>query len=594
MNFDVTFSENKQTFGLDFDESEQSFNTQFSESDESFNPDYGEFSVINVGKDGKSAYEIALDNGFEGTEEEWLESLKGEPGQPGAKGDKGDPGEKGDKGEPGARGEPGDPGAKGDKGDKGDPGAKGDKGDPGEDGQPGKDGQDGQPGRDGTDGSDGISPIVSVQDIDGGHRVIITDAEGEKTFDVMDGKDGTGGSGASVQADWNQSDETQSDYIKNRTHWLERPFEPVVWDGSTEGRDYVDLSVLGLETIYKVSDHLLTEKEAETAVIPIKAQSGEEWEGRVEYLTDVSTAVPDLPTGFAWMGQANTNSETSGWTPFDVFVFSTAGDFSDSLGIVIPSSGTYFANFDSLFASVGLNADVYHKIPEEYLDQSAVAKSGDYNDLKNKPTIVSDAVRYSAGQGLTKTQKMYARRNIDVLWAQDATHIQQLFNILSGVVTREMLSDIEAFFSLKTDLIKEIREYGCINAVGLEEVDLPSIVSISHGAFIGCKNLRIADLHLLSHVEDRVFLDCTSLIALVLRNKSKITTIYDNNPNLLYLYSFVGTPIHDGTGYIYVPSDLLSDYQSANGWRKVSSQFRALEDYTVDGTVDGELDESKI
>lgn len=28
------------------------------------------------GKDGKSAYEIALDNGFEGTEEEWLESLK--------------------------------------------------------------------------------------------------------------------------------------------------------------------------------------------------------------------------------------------------------------------------------------------------------------------------------------------------------------------------------------------------------------------------------------------------------------------------------------------------------------------------------------
>ena len=32
------------------------------------------------GADGKSAYEVALDNGFEGTEEEWLESLKGEKG----------------------------------------------------------------------------------------------------------------------------------------------------------------------------------------------------------------------------------------------------------------------------------------------------------------------------------------------------------------------------------------------------------------------------------------------------------------------------------------------------------------------------------
>ena len=29
------------------------------------------------GAPGKSAYEIAVENGFEGTEEEWLESLKG-------------------------------------------------------------------------------------------------------------------------------------------------------------------------------------------------------------------------------------------------------------------------------------------------------------------------------------------------------------------------------------------------------------------------------------------------------------------------------------------------------------------------------------
>jgi len=33
-----------------------------------------------VGKDGKSAYEIALDKGFEGSEEEWLNSLKGTDG----------------------------------------------------------------------------------------------------------------------------------------------------------------------------------------------------------------------------------------------------------------------------------------------------------------------------------------------------------------------------------------------------------------------------------------------------------------------------------------------------------------------------------
>ena len=35
------------------------------------------------GTAGKSAYEIAVDNGFVGTETEWLESLKGEQGEPG-------------------------------------------------------------------------------------------------------------------------------------------------------------------------------------------------------------------------------------------------------------------------------------------------------------------------------------------------------------------------------------------------------------------------------------------------------------------------------------------------------------------------------
>lgn len=38
------------------------------------------------GADGKSAYEIAVDNDFEGTEEEWLESLKGADGKDGADG----------------------------------------------------------------------------------------------------------------------------------------------------------------------------------------------------------------------------------------------------------------------------------------------------------------------------------------------------------------------------------------------------------------------------------------------------------------------------------------------------------------------------
>ena len=39
----------------------------------------------------------------------------------------------------------------------------------------------------GGGGQDGFSPIVAVTNITGGHRVSITDADGTKTFDVMDG-----------------------------------------------------------------------------------------------------------------------------------------------------------------------------------------------------------------------------------------------------------------------------------------------------------------------------------------------------------------------------------------------------------------------
>lgn len=47
------------------------------------------------GSDGKSAYELAVEQGYEGTEQEWLASLKGEKGD---KGDKGDQGPQGDVG----------------------------------------------------------------------------------------------------------------------------------------------------------------------------------------------------------------------------------------------------------------------------------------------------------------------------------------------------------------------------------------------------------------------------------------------------------------------------------------------------------------
>jgi hypothetical protein len=80
------------------------------------------------GENGKSAYELAVDNGYTGTLAEWLNSLKGSDGKDGKDGAKGDKGDKGDTGERGAQGIQGVQGEKGDKGDTGAQGLKGDSG----------------------------------------------------------------------------------------------------------------------------------------------------------------------------------------------------------------------------------------------------------------------------------------------------------------------------------------------------------------------------------------------------------------------------------------------------------------------------------
>jgi hypothetical protein len=199
--------------------------------------------VLINGKDGKSAYQIAVDEGFKGTEAEWLASLKGEKGERGEqgvqgergerglqgeqgirgeKGDKGDQGERGlqgEKGEQGIQGEKGEPGAqgiqgvqgergeKGAKGDKGDTGAQGaqgiqgvkgdtgEKGEKGDKGDPGADGKDGKDGINGKDGVDGFSPVVSLSKSGKVTTLEITDKNGKKTAEILDGADGQGGGG---------------------------------------------------------------------------------------------------------------------------------------------------------------------------------------------------------------------------------------------------------------------------------------------------------------------------------------------------------------------------------------------------------------
>ena len=113
------------------------------------------------GEAGKSAYDIAVEHGFVGTEEEWLESLRGPQGEKGEQGEKGDQGEKGEQGEQGEAGTPGttpsitinEDGYWVINGEVTDVKAEGQDGEDGKDGASGPQGPSGTPGADGDRGS---------------------------------------------------------------------------------------------------------------------------------------------------------------------------------------------------------------------------------------------------------------------------------------------------------------------------------------------------------------------------------------------------------------------------------------------------------
>ena len=141
---------------------------------------------------------------------------------------------------------------------------------------------------------------------------------------------------------------------------------------------------------------------------------------------------------------------------------------------------------------------------------------------------------------------------------------------------------IKADFPLVTS-VGESAFSGCSK---LTTVDFPAVTSIHNYAFNGCSTLTTVDFPLVTSIGSYVLQSCSQLTTVILRNTTMVT--------LGSVNSFTATPIASGTGYIYVPRALVDSYKSATNWSTYASQFRALEDYTVDGTITGELDESKI
>jgi hypothetical protein len=141
------------------------------------------------------------------------------------------------------------------------------------------------------------------------------------------------------------------------------------------------------------------------------------------------------------------------------------------------------------------------------------------------------------------------------------------------------------------------------SCIALQSIVLPSATEIGSQGFYNCHVLATVDLPRVTSIATQAFDTCYQLKALILRSKVMCTlakNVFSANYHMTGTKESTHNPEGLKDGYIYVPRALLSDtdatkdYRRAKNWSTFETQFRVLEDYTVDGTITGELDPSKI
>ena len=139
--------------------------------------------------------------------------------------------------------------------------------------------------------------------------------------------------------------------------------------------------------------------------------------------------------------------------------------------------------------------------------------------------------------------------------------------------------------------------YSIRGCTGLGSATLPQLSGVPTYAFYGDTELEIADMGPAASIAGNAFFGCYKLKIVALRNtKAASLANITAFSGCYWLSATVNTAANPNgeRGYIYVPRATIPSYLAATNWVTLKFCFRVLENYTMDGTITGELDIDKM
>lgn len=157
---------------------------------------------------------------------------------------------------------------------------------------------------------------------------------------------------------------------------------------------------------------------------------------------------------------------------------------------------------------------------------------------------------------------------------------------LVASIQRNAFDNCTALTTVVAPSLINVGDYAFAYCSNLPTISFPSLETIGSYSFQSCLGLGIIDLgKSITSIGSSAFRNCSNLKVVAIRQTASVVSSATD--------SFYNTPIASRTSaFVLVPSALLASYRSATYWKNFTIQ--PLENYTIDGTVTGEIDESKI